>query len=58
MASITATNPTTPPAKRQRTTLQPATIEALKEKHAEPINITEDLTYHCWLTVQMHNNKT
>eukprot|EP00942_MAST-04A_sp_MAST-4A-sp1_P003101 g3101.t1 len=29
----------TPPAKRQRTTLQPATIEALKEKHAEPINI-------------------
>ena len=39
MASITATNPTTPPAKRQRTTLQPATIEALKEKLAEPINI-------------------
>ena len=39
MASITTTNPTTPPAKRQRTTLQPATIEALKEKHAEPINI-------------------
>eukprot|EP00942_MAST-04A_sp_MAST-4A-sp1_P003862 g3862.t1 len=37
MASITTTNPT--PAKRQRTTLQPATIEALKEKHAEPINI-------------------
>ena len=29
----------THPAKRQRTTLQPATIEALKEKHAEPINI-------------------
>ena len=39
MASITTTNPTTPPAKRQRTTLQPATIEALKEKLAEPINI-------------------
>ena len=37
MASITTTNPT--PTKRQRTTLQPATIEALKEKLAEPINI-------------------
>ena len=36
MASLT-TNP--PPAKRQRTTLQPATIEALEEERAEPIEI-------------------
>eukprot|EP00942_MAST-04A_sp_MAST-4A-sp1_P006853 g6853.t1 len=32
-----ATNP--PPAKRRRTTLQPATIEALEEERAEPIEI-------------------
>merc|ERR1719158_2596106 len=31
------TNP--PPAKRRRTTLQPATIEALEEERAEPIEI-------------------
>ena len=36
MASLTI-NP--PPAKRQRTTLQPATIEALEEERAEPIEI-------------------
>eukprot|EP00942_MAST-04A_sp_MAST-4A-sp1_P014625 g14625.t1 len=36
MSSLT-TNP--PPAKRQRTTLQPTTIEALEEERAEPIEI-------------------
>ena len=36
MASLT-NNPT--PAKRQRTTLKPATIEALEEERAEPIEI-------------------
>ena len=36
MASLT-NNPT--PAKRQRTTLKPATIEALEEERAEPIQI-------------------
>ena len=36
MASLT-TNP--PPTKRRRTTLQPATIEALEEERAEPIEI-------------------
>merc|ERR1712167_560097 len=37
MMSSMTTNP--PPAKRQRTTLQPATIEALEEERAEPIEI-------------------
>ena len=37
MASITEAPP--PPAKRQRTSLQPATIEALQEERAEPIEI-------------------
>ena len=36
MASMTTNQP---PAKRQRTTLQPATIEALEEERAEPIEI-------------------
>ena len=35
MMSSMTTNP--PPAKRQRTTLQPATIEALEEERAEPL---------------------
>ena len=37
MASMTTETP--PPAKRQRTSLQPATIEALQEERAEPIEI-------------------
>ena len=37
MASMTTETP--PPAKRQRTSLQPATIEALEEERAEPIEI-------------------
>ena len=37
MMSSMTTNP--PSAKRQRTTLQPATIEALEEERAEPIEI-------------------
>ena len=38
MASLT-TNTPPPHAKRQRTSLQPATIEALQEERAEPIEI-------------------
>ena len=38
MASMTM-NTAPPPAKRQRTSLQPATIEALQEERAEPIEI-------------------
>ena len=37
MASLTTNTP--PHAKRQRTSLQPATIEALQEERAEPIEI-------------------
>ena len=37
MMSSMTTNP--PSAKRHRTTLQPATIEALEEERAEPIEI-------------------
>ena len=40
MSSLT-TNP--PPAKRRRTALQPATIEALEEERAEPIEIGKKL---------------